>query len=150
MATNNAAKMLSGDNPKDEAKEYSTAENTSTNPKAAEFFMTLLMAAPMAHILHLQTRSFAEHMALDTLYKELPDLVDGLIESYQGKYGIVDQYPNQANMPQYGNALEFAVHLNKYVDDTRYLVCDDSEMQNDIDGIVSLLNSTTYKLKFLS
>jgi hypothetical protein len=73
-----------------------------------------------------------------------------LIESYQGKYGIVENYPNQATMPPYNNALEFVVHLNKFVDDTRYLVCDDSEMQNAIDEIVTLLNSTTYKLKFLS
>jgi hypothetical protein len=150
MATTNAAKMLSGDNPADEAKEYSTAEGSSTNAKAAEFFMVLLMAAPMAHILHLQTRSFAEHMALNTLYSELPELTDTLIESYQGKYGIVENYPNQATMPPYNNALEFVVHLNKFVDDTRYLVCDDSEMQNAIDEIVTLLNSTTYKLKFLS
>ena len=150
MATTNAAKMLSGDNPADEKKEYSSAENSSDNPKAAEFFYTLLMAAPYAHMLHLQTRNYAEHMALDALYKELPDLVDGLIESYQGKYGIVEEYPHSMPLPAMGHPLDMVIGLNKYVDETRYLVCDDSEMQNDIDGIVTLLNSTTYKLKFLS
>lgn len=151
MATSKtAASMLSGDNPKDERAEYSTAENTNTNAKAAEFFMVLLLAAPMAHILHLQTRSFAEHMALDTLYSELPGLTDSLIEAYQGKYGIVEDYPKNATMPPYNGPLEFAVHLNQYIDETRYSVSDDSEHQNLIDEIVQLLDSTTYKLKFLS
>ena len=51
-----------------------------TNPKAAEFMMVLLHAATIAHIIHLQTNSFAQHMALDELYQALPDLADELIE----------------------------------------------------------------------
>lgn len=125
-------------------------EPSGENKKAAEFFYTLLMAAPYAHMMHLQTRNYAEHMALNELYTELPELVDGLIESYQGKYGIVENYPHSMPMPAMGNPLDMVSALNKYVDETRYLVCDDSEMQNDIDGIVTLLNTTTYKLKFLS
>jgi hypothetical protein len=44
----------------------------------------------------------------------------------------------------------FVVGLNKYVDDKRMDVSDDSEHQNLIDEIVQLLDSTTYKLKYLS
>lgn len=38
-------------------------------------------------MLHLQSRSFSEHMALNTFYSELPELADAVIEAYQGKYG---------------------------------------------------------------
>lgn len=149
MATN-AARMLANDNPADEAVEYGNSNQTSTNKPAHEFFAVLLMAAPYAHMAHLQTRSFAEHMALGTLYEELPDLVDALIESYQGKYGLVMDYPAPAKLPPLGNPVAMVTQLNLYVDQNREKVSDDSEIQNAIDEIVTLLNSTTYKLKFLA
>jgi len=149
MATN-AARMLANDNPADEAVEYGNSNQTSTNKPAHEFFAVLLMAAPYAHMAHLQTRSFAEHMALGTLYEELPGLVDALIESYQGKYGLVMDYPAPSKLPPLGNPVAMVTQLNLYVDQNREKVSDDSEIQNAIDEIVTLLNSTTYKLKFLA
>jgi Family of unknown function (DUF5856) len=150
MATNAAAMLAGNDNPADEAVEYGNSAQTNTNKKASEFFSVLLQAAVVAHILHLQARSFAEHMALDTLYSELPGLTDSLIESYQGKYGLVMDYPPKPPMPAATNCVAFVTGLNKYIDDVRLEVSDDSEHQNAIDEIVTLLNSTTYKLKFLS
>jgi len=149
MATN-AASMLAGDNPADEDVEYGNSTHANTNKVASEFFMVLLQAAVVAHVLHLQTRSFAEHMALDTLYTELPGLTDSLIEAYQGKYGLVMDYPPKPPLPASTNCVAFVTGLNKYIDDKRANVSDDSEHQNMIDEIVSLLDSTTYKLKFLS
>lgn len=148
MATK-AASMLSGDNPADELVEYGNSTQVSDNAKAHEFFAVLLMAAPYAHMLHLQTRSYAEHMALGTLYESLPDLTDGLIESYQGKYGLVTNYPKPA-LPDLDNPVRMVVGLNKYVEESRADVSDDSEIQNQIDEIVTLLNTTTYKLKYLA
>jgi hypothetical protein len=142
--------MLSGDNPADEAVEYGNSTHVNSNKTAAEFFMVLLQAAVVAHVLHLQTRSFSEHMALDALYTELPGLTDGLIESYQGKYGLVMDYPERPPLPSASNCVAFVTGLNKYVDQKRADVSDDSEIQNQIDEIVTLLNSTTYKLKFLA
>lgn len=151
MATSkSAATMLAQDNQADEMVEYGNSAHTSTNGKAHEFFAVLLMAAPYAHMAHLQTRSLAEHMALGTLYQELPSLADSLIESYQGKYGLVIDYPAPAKLPPLGNPVAMVTHLNKYVDENRADVSDDSEIQNTIDEIVTLLNSTTYKLKFLA
>lgn len=151
MATSNsAARMLAQDNDDDEVVEYGNSARTSTNGGAHEFFAVLLMAAPYAHMAHLQTRSYAEHMALGTLYETLPGLVDGLIESYQGKYGLVMDYPAPSTLPPLGNPVAMVTQLNKYVDQNRANVSDDSEIQNQIDEIVTLLNSTTYKLKFLS
>ena len=148
MATN-AASMLSGDKPADELVEYGNSKEVSSNAKAHEFFAVLLTAAPYAHMLHLQTRSNAEHMALGTLYEELPDLTDKLIESYQGKYGLVMNYPTPS-LPELDNPVAMAKQLADYIGQNRKAVAPDSYLQNQIDEIEKLLYSTLNKLKFLA
>ena len=146
MATTNPAPS----NDNDEDNFYGASSQVSTNPVAAEFFFVLLQSAVIAHILHLQTRSIAEHMALDTFYKELPGLTDDLIENYQGKYGIINVYPTHAKLPDGGNPIKLITNLSAYIKLHRQGVAPDSEIQNLIDEIQSLVNSTAYKLKFLS
>ena len=121
----------------------------SDNPAAAEFFMTLLHAATAGHILHFQTRSFASHMALDAFYSELPALVDSVVEAYQGRYGLVLDYPDGFSVPA-GSPLEFVGALDDYVRSNRSTVASDSELQNLIDEIQQLIDSTLYKLRFLA
>lgn len=112
---------------------------------AAEFFKALLDAVTTAHLLHLQSRSYSQHQALGSFYEELTDLADGVIESYQGKYGIVTDYPMGPSQPN-GDPIAFITQLSDYVRTTRAAVASDSEIQNDIDTIQSLIDSTLYKL----
>ena len=128
---------------------YGNSDQVSGNTVAHEFFFVLLQSAPIAHMLHLQTRSFAEHMALDTFYKEMPGLVDDLVENYQGKYGLVTQYPSAVKLPTHNNGRALLENLSAYIQLTRGQVAPDSEIQNLIDEIQSLVNSTLYKSKFL-
>lgn len=121
----------------------------STNPAAAEFFITLMHAATSGHILHFQTRSFAQHMTLDTFYSSLPGLVDSVVEAYQGKYGLVLDYPSGYSVPTTA-AIDFVSALSDYVMSSRANVADDSEIQNLIDEIQDLIDSTLYKLRFLA
>ena len=116
--------------------------------KIGEFFLTLLHAATNTHILHLQTTSYAEHVALGEFYTELPELVDTVIESIQGKYGQIIQYPQEYFIPS-NSGLEELEALKTYVEQGRQMLPQDSEIQNDVDAISSLINSTIYKLKFL-
>ena len=44
----------------------------------------LFHSQTQVHIFHLQTTSFAEHKALQDYYDGIDDLIDGLVESYQG------------------------------------------------------------------
>lgn len=121
-------------------------ETGTTDPaKAAEFFKTLLDAVTTSHLLHLQSRSFSQHSALGDFYSELEDLADGLIESYQGKYGIVTDYPVGPSFPN-NDPISFMTKVSDYVRNTRAGVASDSEIQNDIDTIQSLIDSTLYKL----
>lgn len=121
------------------------AESTMT---IADFFSALLHAATSAHMMHLQTKSFAVHMALDGFYKELPDLVDSLIESWQGKNGIVNQYPS-GFVPQ-SDPVAFMTGLSTYLQANRGVAGGESELQNIIDEIAGLIDGTLYKLKNLS
>lgn len=121
-------------------------ETGTTDPAiAAEFFKALLDAVTTGHLLHFQSRSYAQHQALGTFYDKLNDLADGLIEAYQGKYGIVTDYPTGPSFPN-NDPISFITQLSDYVRRTRAAVASDSEFQNEIDTIQKLIDSTLYKL----
>ena len=133
-----------------EEDEKNEAPDNEAEEAAPDLFATLLNSATTAHILHLQTNSYAQHKALNTLYSDLPDLADSLIEAYQGKYGVVKDYPSQS-VTTPSDALGFVQELRAYVAANRYVALkqSDSELQNITDNIVELLDSTIYKLTFL-
>lgn len=112
-----------------------------------EFVLCLLHAVTNTHILHLQSRSYAEHMALGSFYEELEDLTDSYVEAYQGKYGLIEGYEAKYELPT--PPIEYLVTLNDYVYQARQSLKQDSELQNITDEIVALIDSTLYKLQFL-
>lgn len=97
--------------------------------------------------MHFKTKSFAQHMALGEYYDEIVGLVDSLVESYQGKYGVIEDYPNVYHSPK--EVIKYFESLQRFVADARQDLPQDSELQNIVDEIADLINSTTYKLKFL-
>jgi hypothetical protein len=121
------------------------------NPIVGQFVSTLMSSRTQAHIFHLQTPSFAAHMALQGYYEGIVPLVDGLVESYQGKNGIITGYGNIA-IQEYESCEAIIMYfetLCSYVDKSRGMVGQDSYIQNQIDTIVELIKSTIYKLRFL-
>lgn len=113
--------------------------------KAPEFFVALLNAATQAHLLHLKSKSFSEHKALEDLYSGLPGHVDELVEAYQGINGVVESYPPQT-IAVSNDALKFVQAISQYVDQNRASVGSQSELQNIVDEIKSLIDSTIYKI----
>ena len=116
----------------------------------AELVSLLLHSRTQAHILHLQTKSYPEHMALNAYYDGIGDLVDGLVESYQGQYGIIENYKSY-DIQNYKSTDDTIKYLNGICEKVNKLrdCCKDSYIQNQIDTICELVNSTLYKLKFL-
>ena len=112
------------------------------------FILTLMHAATNAHILHLKSKSYAEHMALGAFYEELPGLVDSLAESIQGLTGELIEYPADYYSPA-ESGLQEIMDLMDFVKENRQSLPQDSEIQNQVDTIAELINSTAYKLKFL-
>ena len=119
--------------------------------KAADFVGTLFLARDVAHSVHLNTRSFAKHMALNTFYDEIIELADKFAEAYQGRHGLIGPI-SLMSAKKTGNIIEFLQDSLADVEKMRYDVCDrtDTPMQNIVDEIVGLYLSTLYKLRFLA
>lgn len=115
--------------------------------EAAEFCQTLLHAVTNVHILHWQTKSYAEHQALGTFYDELGDLVDSLAEKIMGKYDITFEFKNNYYVPANTGKAELEA-LKDYVAEERKEIPQDSEIQNEVDDIANLINQTLYLLRF--
>jgi DNA-binding ferritin-like protein len=105
-----------------------------------------------AHEFHLGVKgpgALSAHLALNAYYDEIVGLIDGLVESYQGKYGLIKFQPVNGldtncdikNIIAYFQKLCSA--LDKLRQDEKLKA---SYIQNQIDGIEELLYSTIYKL----
>jgi hypothetical protein len=120
------------------------------NGEFAEMISLLLHSRTQTHTLHLQTDSFSEHMALNGYYDGIVDLVDGLVESFQGKYGIIGGYTSYdiEGYKSTESTIKYLQGLCGKVEGLRDC-CEDSYIQTQIDTVCELINSTLYKLRFL-
>ena len=116
----------------------------------SEMVSLLLHSRTQSHTLHLQTKSFAEHMALNGYYDGIGGLIDGLVESYQGQYGIIESYKSYdiVSYKSTESTTKYLQDLCKKINSLRDC-CKDSYIQNQIDTVCELINSTVYKLRFL-
>ena len=114
---------------------------------AALFVSVLFHSGTNAHFMHLQTKSYSEHKALGSYYEAVIDLADRWAETYQGCYSVIDTYPSDFHIAKV--PLTYIEKIKDFVDGIRKVLPDDSQLQNIIDEIVELLDSTCYKLKNL-
>ena len=131
-------------------KKNLVSEQTESNSSFSEMVSLLMCSQTQVHIFHLQTKSYSEHRALQKYYESIDGLVDGIIESYQGKYGIVEKYKVH-KINDYDNTeqvITYLENIDKNIDKNRKSV-KESFIQNQIDTIQELIYSTIYKLKFL-
>ena len=119
--------------------------------KCNDFIGMLFLARDVAHSVHLNTRSFSKHMALNAFYDEIIELADGFAEAYQGRKGLIGPI-SLMSAKKTGNIVEFLKDQLEEIETGRYEVCDkdDTPLQNLIDGIVELYLTTLYKLRFLA
>lgn len=117
----------------------------------ADFVGTLFLARDVTHSVHLNTRSFAKHMALNEFYDAIVDLADKFAEAYQGRHGLIGPI-TLMSAKKTTDVIEFLKDSMNDIETMRYKVCDkaDTPMQNIIDEIVGQYLSTLYKLRFLS
>ena len=117
----------------------------------ADFIGTLFLARDVSHSVHLNTRSYAKHVALNEFYDNILDLADKLAEAAQGRHGLIGPI-TLMSAKKTGNIVEFLEDSMSEVEKMRYDVCkkEDTPLQNIIDEIVGQYLSTLYKLKFLA
>lgn len=117
--------------------------------KAAAFISMILESATQAHIYHLQSDSYAQHMALCAYYTGMPATIDALVELLQGRYGIVKGYKAPAPYLEDNNVVEYFKALLDMAESERANLPQDSNIQNSVDTVIDLIQSTLYKLTFL-
>ena len=117
----------------------------------ADFVGMLFLARDVAHSAHLNTRSYAKHVALNEFYDGVIDLADKFAEAYQGKYGLIGPIALMS-AKKTNNVVEFLEGQVEDLEAMRYKVVDKdcTPLQNIIDEIFGLYYSTIYKLKFLA
>jgi DNA-binding ferritin-like protein len=111
-----------------------------------------LHSRTQVHAFHLGVKGIgahSAHMALGEYYDSIGGIIDGLVESYQGKFGLIKLQPVSGldtnndikNIISYFEKL--CVALDKLRKDEKL---QSSYLQNQIDNIEELLYSTKYKL----
>ena len=135
-----------------EEEENTQSENNESKSSSGfkDMVSILLHSQTQVHIFHLQTKSYSEHKALQGYYEGIDALVDGLIESYQGKYDVITQYNSIKNEDYKSNeqVIKYFKALDTMIEKNRKGV-KESFIQNQIDTVQELINSTVYKLRFL-
>jgi len=104
----------------------------------------------LLHFAHWNTKSFAQHSALGDLYDAIIDDIDEIVETYQGKYGLVKElYTEATKLPS-----DICKHVKdeaQWVEDNRMFISQgDTAIENLIDTLVGHYHKTVYKLENLS
>jgi len=123
-------------------------EQNAQKVKLSEFFMRVWAAARAAHLAHLMTSSFAAHSALNEFYTGIIPLLDGVMESAIARIGRLETLPANVNEKAF-DGLQIVGNLTAWIDQNRALISQNSEIQNKIDEILDLCNTTSYKLREL-
>jgi hypothetical protein len=119
--------------------------------KACDFVGMLFLARDVTHSVHLNTRSFSKHMALQGFYEEIVELADNFADAYQGKHGLMGPIALMS-AKKTTNVVEFLQDQMDEIEAERYKIVDKdcTPLHNIIDEIIALYLSTLYKLRFLA
>lgn len=125
-------------------KSYNEYKNSGN---VGAFFGKLFAIRQNAHVLHLGSKSYSEHVALNEFYDGLTDLMDTLIETYQGQYGLVTVEQSSSKEKEAVSFIQNAAE--EFAQSHDLFDKKDTHLHNIIDEIVALSYKTAYKLKFL-
>jgi oligoribonuclease (3'-5' exoribonuclease) len=103
----------------------------------------------LLHFAHWNTNSFASHMALGDLYDQIVEDIDEIVETFQGKYGLIDELTTaQASLPN-----DITSHVKdeaKWVESNRSKIAgNDTAIENLVDTLLGHYHKTVYKLENL-
>ena len=156
-------KMLQGNTGAQAQKEAQKEEENEGTEKPeilgegsnpGKLFSKLFESREMAHIYHLQVSgepgSHAKHTALGEYYDGVLDFIDSIIETFQGQYGIVEEYAT-IDTKETGSkdTIEYFNELARFIKEERKCInAEDTHLHNIIDEVVALVYRTLYKLKY--
>lgn len=115
-----------------------------------DFVMCSLGAITDTHIMHWTTDSYAKHQALGDFYDGLQDLIDSWAEAFMGKAGVLTAFPTEctiSNTEPLAYLREYLVKVDTYRRAATFP--QDTALQNIVDEMVALAQTTIYKLERL-
>jgi hypothetical protein len=137
--------------PEEPAK--ADSHEDSSSPAISTLAIKNLEYLSQIKFFHWQTKSYAEHKALDKLFSGLLELSDALVESAMGKYGRPKAENLQSNyalsdyqegcLEEYLNSL-----IHRYTQECKNSLDpkSDSDLLNILDEMIALVNKTKYLL----
>ncbi len=134
-----------------------SGRNSRGSKQANQVAEKVLMHMAQTKLLHWQTKSRAEHEALDVLFGDLVKIGDQLVESVMGKYGRPDLTPEQSTFtlsnyenPENPDGLPRFIHSidNCFRNECSPLFSQekDPEIHNIIQEILGVIDNISYLL----
>jgi hypothetical protein len=117
---------------------------------SGKYVALLFLARDIAHRVHLKTRSFSEHMALNEFYNDIIEHADGFAEAYQGCYNELLNIPLLTNDYK-GNIVDVLQAQKDWIEKNREAIVprENTALHNIIDEAVGTYDKALYKLRFL-
>lgn len=111
----------------------------------------LFLSRDVAHRMHLASKSYSQHMALDGFYGAIVDNADSIAEAYQGRHGIIDNIPQLKDENDYKDPADMLQKHLAWFEKLRYEAIEktDSPIQNLVDEAVHTYLTAIYKLRNL-
>lgn len=117
--------------------------------RCAELIARCFDARTVAHFAHLQTRSYAQHVALGDFYDDIAGAADRFAECHSGVEGLITSFPTITPKPGV-DVLDYLTDLHAWIAKHRDACADGStELANLIDEILAVIDKAFYKLRFL-
>ena len=102
-----------------------------------------------SHLAHWGTKSYAEHVALGEFYDGAIDIIDKIVEAYQGRFGLIKEV-RIMSMPKTNITAHIKVEMDWIEANRDKIAKKNTAIQNLIDELIGLYATTHYKLVNLS
>lgn len=118
----------------------------SSTVTIGSFFGTIQECVSIVWRYHLKTRKHHVHVALNEFYEKALDIVDDIIEQYQGIYGVVDDTFINCLTGDDKSESEYLLDLKNFIETNKHIIGEHSEINSTIDELFALIDSTIYKI----
>ena len=103
-----------------------------------------------AHLEHWRTKSYAKHTALGSFYEDVVELVDDLVEAYQGNFSIIGKVPTVEQTHNEDCVKCLSDQVAWIAKNRSKIARNVAPLENIVDEITGLYLKTLYKLENLS
>ena len=113
------------------------------------FKETLIFMGARSHMWHLTATSYSQHITLGEFYEEISDLTDAFVEGCTHYHGLVTPTGTGYSFETAERATEVLVNFLNLAKTVHTNLGDFPGLTNILEDIMSLTESTLYKLRFL-